>query len=167
MKRIISLLLLLALLAMSLSGCAVFGNLLKRQPESETTANDKETVEQMIERCNTACNDVDLAGILDCVSPQVAGPLRMGLNIAGSLGGKSDEELLNAILDFLGADIAGNSEEICQTLEIDVVSVDTKGDAAEVGVTFSFTQDGKDYTGETNVTCIFIDGRWYISKFSV
>lgn len=166
MRRFVSLLALVALLVSCLSGCAVFEGLLQ-QPEPETTAKAEETVEQMIERCSAACNDVDLDGILDCVTPKLAEPLRMGLNLVGTLGGKSEEELLNTIVGLLGAENAQSSEEICRTLDIDVVSVDTKGDTAEAKLTFEFTQNGQAYTGETNVTCVCIDGRWYVSKLSV
>ena len=167
MKRIVCLLVLTALLVVSLSGCGTLAELFQLQPEPETTANAEETVEQMIRRCNAACNDIDLAGILDCVSPQIADPLRTGLNLVGKLGGKSDEELLNTLLNLLGAEIAENSGEICRTLDIEVVSVDIQDDTAQAAVTFDFTQGGQAYKGETNVSCICIDGRWYVSKLSV
>lgn len=166
MKRIVCLLVLTALLVMSLSGCGTLAELFKLQPEPQTSAYTRDTVEQMVERCNAACNDMDLDGILDCVSPKIADPLRTGLNLVGSLGGKSDEELLNTLLEVLGAERAENSGEICSTLEIEVASVDVDGDTAQAEVHFSYSQNGQKYIGETNVTCISIGGRWYISGLS-
>jgi len=167
MKRIVCVLVMTALLVMSLSGCGALAELFKLQPEPETTAASRETVEQMAERCNAACNDMDLDGILDCVSPKIADPLRTGLDLAGKLGGKSDEELLNTLLEVLGAERAENAGEICSTLNIEVASVDMDGDTAQAEVHFSYSQNGQKYVGETNMTCICIDGRWYVSGLSV
>lgn len=167
MKRIVCVLVMTALLVMSLSGCGTLEELFKLQPEPETTAASRETVEQMVERCNAACNDMDLDGILDCVSPKIADPLRTGLDLAGKLGGQSDEELLNTLLEVLGAERAENAGEICSTLQIEVDSVEPDGDTAQAEVSFTYFQNGQKYVGKTNVSCVCIEGRWYISGLSV
>lgn len=166
MKRIVCLLVLAALL-LSLSGCSTIAELFKPQPEPNTSAYTRDTVEQLVERCNAACNDMDLEGILDCVSPKIADPLRTGLDLMGKLGGKSDEELLNTLLEVLGAERAENAGEICRTLEIEVDSVEVDRDTAQAEVNFSYSQNGQNYIGQTNVTCVDINGRWYISMLSV
>ncbi len=171
MKRIISFMLILAMLTLCLTGCGPFGKILKRQPtptpEPEPVPEPVETIEEMLARCNAACNAVDLEGILDCVSPKLADPLRLTLKLASSLGGKSEEELLDQLIGMLAGAETTDSWQVCQTLDAEVVSIQENGDEAQVALKFSFEQDGEQYTGETTATCVRIDGRWYISKLSV
>lgn len=166
MKRLVSLVLVLALLTVCLSGCSVFRKLIEDEPEPQTTADATQSVEDMLARCVAACNNVDVDGILDCVTPKIAKPARTMMNLAGSLGDKSDEEMLESVLGLLGAEETTNAAEVCRTLSAEVQNVEVDGDSATADVTFGFAQGEKRYTGDTTLTCVCIDGQWYISVLS-
>ncbi len=167
MKRMVSLALLLALMALCLSGCSLFDKLFRDQPEPETTAQARQSVEQMVARCTTACNDLDLEGILDYVTPKYADPARAMLKVSTALGGKSDMELLDDLVKLLGADAeTSDAWQVCQSLETEVTSLEVDGDEATARLHFTFTQDAQDYVGETTVSCTCIDGKWYITNLS-
>lgn len=50
----------------------------------------------------TACNELDVDGILDCLKPSVSNPLKIALGIGSVVTSKSSDEMLEGILDALG-----------------------------------------------------------------
>lgn len=168
MKRTVSLILVVTMLVMCLSGCSLFSRLFEPKEAPQTTDKATQGVEEMAARCVAACNRADIDGILDCIAPEVAAPLRSMMNLAGKLGNMDDDELLGAVLGLLGADTTGSAMEVCRTLRVDALQdLEISGDEATAKVHFEFTQDGTDYEGDTNITCVCIDGRWYLKKLSV
>jgi len=163
MKRIVSILLLIALMSMSLCGCSLFDSLIQDQPDPETTAQATQSVEQMIDRCAAACNNVDVDGILDCVSPKIAKPVRTMMNLVSAMSDLSEEDLLETIIGLLGAEETEDATQVCKTLAVEVQSVNVNGDKATADLDFTFEQGGARYTGDTTISCICVDGRWYIS----
>ena len=166
MKRAIPLLLTLALLIACLSGCSAFQKLVKNQPDAEVVIDPNESVEDVIDRCNIACNNTDIEGILDCIDPQIAKPIRATLKVAKSIGGKDDEEMLNTVVGLLANSDVEDSYDVCESLDISVESLEQDGDVATAEVKFSYELDGQKYIGTTTAKCKYIDGQWYISKLS-
>lgn len=166
MKRIVSLILVTALLAASLGGCGMLRKL-SDENEPETTADANQSVEQMAERCVSACNNLDADGILDCVAPEIAKPAKTMMNLAGKLSGKDDEEMLETIIGLLGAEETADAAQVCRTLEVgELQNVEVDGDTATAEADFTFEQDGQTYVGHTTITCKCIDGKWYIYRLN-
>lgn len=166
MKRAVTLMLTLALLIACLSGCSAFKKLVKNQPDAEVVIDPNKKVEDVIDRCNIACNNTDIEGILDCIDPQLAKPIRASLKVAKGIGGKDDEDMLNTVVGLLANTDVKDSFDVCQTLELNVESLEQDGDVATAEVKFSYKLDGQKYIGTTTAKCKYIDGQWYISKLS-
>ena len=88
------------------------------------------------------------------------------MKLVGTMGDVSDEEMLESIISLLGAEDTDDAEQICKTLSAEVQEVSVDGDKAKADVTFAFEQGDSRYTGDTTVSCICVDGRWYISMLS-
>ena len=162
MKRTLSFFLAFALLALCLSGCSLFKKHTEASEPKVEKLTPQQNVEKLVGECTGACRDMDLEAILDCVNPTLADPMRSMLKVAG-LSGKSDEELLELVGTYMGAEAADYSE-FCETLSTEVTDVQVHGEKADATVKYSFEQDGQLYEGEADVNCIRIDGKWYISS---
>ncbi len=166
MKRAVSLMLTLALLILCLSGCSAIQKIVKNKPDSVEQIKPSESVEDVIDRCNIACNNTDLDGILDCIAPQIADPVRATLKVAKALGGKDDEEMLNTVVGLLANGEVEESFQVCQSLDVTVDSLEQDGDVATAQLKFSYEMDGQKYIGTTSAKFECIDGHWYISKLT-
>jgi hypothetical protein len=161
MKRALSVLLAIALLALCLSGCSLF----KKHSDPASGLEERtprENVEALIGDCTEACHDMDLDAILDCVNPKLADPMRSMLKVAG-VSGKSDEELLELVGTYMGAE-AANYSEFCETLSTEIGDVQIHGEKADATVKYTFEQNGQTYAGEAAVNCTRVDGKWYITS---
>lgn len=170
MKRIVSLILIAALLAACLSGCGLLRKLsADDEPDTrpDPVAEEKQSVQDMADRCVSACNNLDPDGILNCVAPAIAKPAKTMMNLAGELSGKDDDEMLETILGLLGAEGTTDAHEVCETLEVsELQNVEVDGDTATAEADFTYEMDGETYVGHTTVTCKCIDGEWYIYRLS-
>ncbi len=161
MKRTLSFLLVFALLALCMSGCSLFKKHTEQPVPQVEELTPRQHVEQLVSDCTDACHDMDVEGILDCVNPKLAGPLRSMLKVAG-LGGKSDEELLELVGTYMGAE-AADYGEFCETLTTELGDVEVQGEKASSTVTYTFEQNGQTLRGEAEVSFTRVDGQWYIS----
>ena len=84
------------------------------------------------------------------------------LKVAG-LSGKSDEELLELVGTYMGAE-ATDYSEFCETLTTEIGEVEVHGEKANTTVTYTFEQDGQTFRGEADVSFTRVDGQWYISS---
>ena len=160
MRRMLSFALAIALLTLCLSGCSLFKKHSDPAPGVEERT-PRENVEALIGDCTQACHDMDIEAILDCVNPKLADPMRSMLKVAG-VSGKSDEELLELVCTYMGAEAVDYSE-FCETLSTEIEDVQVHGETADATVKYRFEQDGQSYEGEAAVTCTRVDGKWYIS----
>ena len=75
-----------------------------------------------------ACNKLDTNGIIDCLKPSVANPLRIALGIGSVVTEKSSDEMLESVLEALGGglgDLTNNSglsiQSIFEMMEIEPI----------------------------------------------
>ena len=161
MKRTVSILLAAALLALCLCGCSLFRKHTEEPAPQVEELTPQQHVEQLVSDCTDACHDMDVEGILDCVNPKLADPMRSMLKVAG-MSGKSDEEMLELVGTYMGAE-ATDYSEFCETLSTELGDVEVHGEKANTTVTYTFEQDGQTFRGEADVSFIRVDGQWYIS----
>ena len=161
MRRTLSLLLVFALLALCFSGCSLFKKHTEQSDPKVEELTPQQNVELLVDRCTDACHDMDVEAILDCVNPKLADPMRSMLKVA-EVSGKSDEELLELVGTYMGAE-ATNYSEFCETLTTELGDVTVRGEKASAAVTYTFEQDGQRFQGEADVSFIRVDGQWYIS----
>lgn len=158
MKRTLTLILAAALIVTCLSGCGLFRREAEPVPDEQA-----DSVAQLVDRCRTACNELDIEGILNCLHPTAAKPLRSVMKLASGLSGKDEDKVLEQLCVLLGAD-ASDPREFCRTLRTELGEVETQGDRATAPLRFIYEVEGEPYMAEVSVTCTCIDGTWYISR---
>ena len=161
MKRTLSILLAAALLTLCMSGCSLFKKHTEEPAPQVEEMTPQQHVEELVSDCTDACHNMDVEAILDCVNPKLADPMRSMLKVAG-LSGKSDEELLELVGTYMGAE-ATNYSEFCRTLTAEPGEVEVHGEKANTTVTYTFEQDGQTFRGEADVSFTRVDGQWYVS----
>lgn len=153
-RRLAALVLGLALV-LSLVGCG--GN------------SDEQEIRSTLKSFASACQQLDLNAILDCMSPDAATPLRGGASLAGTLTGKTPEEILDAAVPFFfGSDYA--SSDFLRSLRLKVEDIAVAEDSATALCTLSYTLDGEEKERDMSVQLVKLemDGQtgWYISSLS-
>lgn len=153
-RRLAALVLGLALV-LSLVGCG--GN------------SDEQEIRSTLKSFASACQQLDLNAMLDCMSPDAATPLRGGASLAGTLTGKTPEEILDAAVPFFfGSDYA--SSDFLRSLRLKVEDVAVAEDSATALCTLSYTLDGDEKERDMSVQLVKLemDGQtgWYISSLS-
>lgn len=130
------------------------------QVEQSGEAEDARAAEirQLEARFLTACHEVDVEGILDCLSPSLAKPMRPVLLVAG------EDQVLALLCQILGADSASDHREVCRTLDTELSGIEVTGDEATADLHYTYEQDGKLYGADADVEFKYIDGRWYLSS---
>ncbi len=164
MKRMLSLILAAAVLAACLSGCSLFRK--PAAPEVVTEdlqAEQIEQIQQLADRCRTACNEMDVEGILNCLTPSVAEPLRSVLKLGGNLTDTGEAQVMELLCSALGAD-SSDYQTVCRSLRTELSEIEVDGDKAAANLTYWYEQDGLTYEGKADLTCARTDGQWYISK---
>lgn len=153
-RRLAALVLGLALV-LSLVGCG--GN------------SDEQEIRSTLKSFASACQQLDLNAMLDCMSPDAATPLRGGASLAGTLTGKTPEEILDAAVPFFfGSDYA--SSDFLRSLRLKVEDIAVAEDSATALCTLSYTLDGEEKERDMSVQLVKLemDGQtgWYISSLS-
>ena len=164
MKRFLTLILVCALLVLCLSGCSLFKKPAPPEPVPEDTqAEQIDRIRQLADRCRIACNEMDVDGILDCITPSVATPLRSMLKLAGGLSGDGEAQVMELLCSALGAD-SSDYQQVCRSLTAELSDIEVDGDKATANLTYRYEIDGQAYEGKADLTCEQSDGRWLISK---
>lgn len=153
-RRLAALVLGLALV-LSLVGCG--GN------------SDEQEIRSTLKSFASACQQLDLNAMLDCMSPDAATPLRGGASLAGTLTGKTPEEILDAAVPFFfGSDYA--SSDFLRSLRLKVEDIAVAEDSATALCTLSYTLDGEKKEQDMSVQLVKLemDGEtgWYISSLN-
>lgn len=176
MKRLLYLVLAVVLIAACLLSCS----LLKKQSDPSSDEDDpvaqieQETpalseddqiaeIEALEDRCRSACNAVDVDGILDCLTPSAAKPMRTILDLAGSFSDTGEEQVMGMLCSTLGAS-SSDYRQFCESLDTELSNIEVRDDKATADLTYWFEEDGQRFEGKANLTCKRIDGQWYISK---
>lgn len=141
-----------AALVLSLAGCA---------------GGDQSQIRSTLKSFSSACQQLDLNAMLDCMSPDAATPLRGGASLMGTLTGKTPEEVLDEAVPFLfGEDYADS--DFLRSLRLKVEDIAVAGDSATALCTLSYTLNGEKKQRDVSVQLVKleVDGKtgWYISS---
>ena len=115
-------------------------------------------IEALEERLLNACHELDAEGILDCVDPSYANPLRATMKLTG------EDQVFGLLCQILGAAGSPDHEEVCRTLDTEMSNVEVNGTDAAAELHYTYEQDGKVYGADADVEFKYADGRWYISS---
>ena len=145
--RIMSVMLAFVLLAACLTGCG-----------------EKSGVKKVIRDFETACQEADVDGMLDCFNPDIINPLRTTLDLfgMGDLSGAMDTVAgLLPPLDFTGADIS----EVLESIRFEPKDFDfnRSKDNCDVSTEIRYTVNGNEYRNVYIVSCRQVGDDWYIT----
>ena len=150
MKKKISIVLavvLAAAIALSLTACSAAGG-----------------VKKTLRTFEKACNDLNVEAALATVDPAVAGVLKLGTGLLGTLTGKTDEELFSALSAALGAHSDALGIASFKTLKIKTGKVTTSGDTAYAAVNLTYTGlTGQEESRDAVVKLRQSEKTWYIT----
>ena len=174
MKRLLYLVLAVVLIAACLLSCS----LLRKQSdpssdkddpvaqiEQDTAAQDEQIaeIEELGERCRAACNEVDVEGILDCIHPTAAKPMRAMLGLAGTLSADGEDQVLDFLCQTLGAESSDHTQ-FCKTLDTELSEIQVDGNKATASLHYTYEEDGQRYGADAELSFKRVDGQWYISN---
>ena len=132
-------------------------------------SSDEREIRSTLKSFASACQQLDLNAMLDCMSPDAATPLRGGASLAGTLTGKTPEEILDAAVPFFfGSDYA--SSDFLRSLRLKVEDIAVAEDSPTALCTLSYTLNGEKKEGDVSIQLVKleIDGQlgWYISSLN-
>ena len=121
-------------------------------------------VKKTISSFESACQSLDVRGMLECVNPTISKPLLGALNL---LGVEDTSGLLDDVVNALGMfDNAGEStEEFVKSIQIKPSDYAFNGDKDECDVTATLSY-GESKEKEITIHMILKNDVWYISKIS-
>lgn len=142
-------------LILSLGGCG--GN------------GDEREIRATLKSFASACQQLDLNAMLDCMSPDAATPLRGGASLMGTLTGKTPEEILDQAVPFLfGDDYA--SSDFLRSLRLKVEDIAVAEDTATALCTLSYTLEGEKKERDMSIQLVKLEvegeSGWYISSLN-
>lgn len=139
------------LLLLSLAGCA---------------GGDQRQIRSTLKTFETACQQLDLNTMLDCMDPDTAQAVRNGASLLGQVTGQSAEEVLDATAPFLFGDDY-TSSDFLRSFRLTVEDIAVAEDSATALCTLSYTMNGEEKQRDVSVRLVKleIDGKqgWYIS----
>ena len=119
----------------------------------------KSDVKELIGKLETACNSMDVSGILDCVNPEKVAPIKLLVDAFG----EGSEKLVSYVYDFLGITVTEDeSEEVVQTIVLEPTEYVLEDDYGTVTCTLSFEMGDSTVEKEVVLDVIKVDDVWYI-----
>ena len=127
---------------------------------SATGCGAKSDVKELIGKLETACNDMDVSGILDCVNPDKVAPIKLLVDTIG----EGSEALVSYVYEFLGITVTQeeSEEEPVQTIVLKPTEYVLEDDRGTVTCTLSFEMGDSTVEKEIVLDVIKVDDVWYI-----
>lgn len=120
----------------------------------------------------SACNELDTEGILSCMDPSIADPIRITFGVIGTLTGKELNDVLDGIIHILikGLQLFNDEiemEQIFSSMSIEVEKIKIEEEYAQIEGKISFHLFGKLVKRDVMVDMKETDQVWYIMKISL
>lgn len=144
MRRAAAVILMAAMMLAVLTGCGA-----------------KSDVKKTISNFETACQALDVRGMLECMNPTIANPILTAMNLLGVEDTSGAlEELVGIIGIFEGA--GEKTEEFVQSIKIDPNDFTFNDDKDECTVSAELSY-GEDNVKTITIDLLLKDEAWYIS----
>ena len=140
------------LLLLSLSGCG-----------------QKIRIVGVIRQFQTACNDLDVEAAVACLDPSIGNVLNFGMDLIGSLLGKSNEEMFASLSGLLSEHSDSVGIESFKTLSIKVNDIAANDATADAKVLLTYQgSDGEEKQQDATLRLKYVaeDENWVISGVS-
>lgn len=131
---------------------------------------DKGDIKGLMKEFESACNDLDIDAMLDCLNPKIADTVNTTLGLVGMFTDTDTDTMLDSISKALlgGTEEGENGSEFFSTIQIDVEEIDAGKNSATVDVEISYEVNGETIDKPAEFTCNYSDEdeKWYISNVS-
>lgn len=161
MKKIcVSLFSAVLVLAVAFSLCSCFNQ--------QSAESEEEKIKAVMTKLQTACNELDVNGMLDCVDPDEAGNLKLAAGAAGLLG-KNNADILKKLISKVGDYGDIDAEEFFSSVRITVNSIKLSSDSqsADVAATVTAESNGETKSRDVMIACVQKNGNWYAKDFAL
>lgn len=149
-KKIISFMLAVAML-ISLSACS-YGSV------------EKNECEDLIDNLETACNNADISGILDCINPDKSAALKAVVNAISD----GSDKVINTVFDFLGISVTSedSSDETIDTIFVEPTEYDLEDESGTIACTLSVKAEDTTIEKQVVFKVVKKNESWYIDGVS-
>ena len=120
----------------------------------------KSECKELIGNLESACNEMDINGVLDCFHPDKAAPFKMIVNTIGT-GAENVANFIYGILGITGQE-GENSEEAMETFKLEPVEYDLADETGTVDCKLSFEMGDSIVEKDLVFEVVKIDDQWYI-----
>ncbi len=124
----------------------------------------KGKVKATVKEFQTACNELNVEGVIDCLDPSISGALKLGAGLLGSLTGTDAEGLFDKLSALLLSGTESFGIDSFKTLKIKVNDVAANDTTADAKVTFSYTTgSGEEKSSDGTISLKSTDEGWKIT----
>lgn len=128
---------------------------------------NKTDCEELISNLETACNQLDITGILDCVTPSKVAPAKAMVKLAGT----GTDKLVSIITELTGVSLSDVTEgiepkEALASVKFNPTAYDLEEEKGTITCTASFEAAGKTVENTVIFKVVKVDGGWYIDSVS-
>ena len=131
---------------------------------SLASCGEKAKIRSTISAFQTACNELNVEAVVDCLEPTIANLLNAGAGLLGGLLGSSEEEVFSSLSSLLGNHSDAIGIESFKTLQIKVNDIAEDGATANAKVTLSYIGiTGEEKTADATINLKNSSDQWLIS----
>ncbi|GEM_PF-7083769 len=109
-----------------------------------------------------ASEALDIEGMLECVDPDVAQPIRKTVTAYTALTGTDPRELLPTVVQMVFGE-ESDGEKLMDHISIKKPKLHISGDTAQVECELHITTEDSSYSRDTVIRMKKIDDKWYIA----
>lgn len=145
-------------------------------------STQQSSCKKLFRSLENACNECDIEGMLDCLSPSYAKPLKTAYSVGASVIGTAEKGLsliFNLISSYAGFDDLGNdssrdpeeqkdtfTEAVMKSVQIQPTNYDLDKESGTVTCEIYYTVNGTEKETVLYFDVIKIEEEWYIDGFS-
>lgn len=125
------------------------------------SSGDKAGIDKTLSAYQSACRDMDVRGMLECMNPSISKPI---ISMMDMMGMDAAEALLDKAFGMLGmlGEVGEMAEEAIKQYTIKAEDYAFNGDKDECVVT-AMVSSGEGVSEEAVIYMVKVDGKWYIS----
>lgn len=125
---------------------------------------EKSEIGDLLSRFESACQELDVRAVLECVDPAISSPVLTVLDLAGVEDTSGTLDLLVSTLSIFG-NVGTGTEEFMRSLTIEPedYEFDSKKESCQVSGKFQYGNGDSPRTMDVIIRCVKVDDQWYVS----
>lgn len=123
---------------------------------------EKSKIKDTLLEFEYSCQNLDVNGMLNCIDPDVAQPIKAVLLMYGMSTGEDTSEVLDELVKTVFGE-SFKADEFLSHLTVDKVKIKVSGNTAIVNCRLNFEVEGETFTKYARINMVKLDDKWYIS----